>query len=113
MVVASLYNVRSWNGAPWKYSDLVKAENGRITDNWHLEDNLTFLRQMGVADVASWRLAKGQTTGSRRWVLVVCERPPCCDLLGTHPLMRRLVNTWSRLSPIARPSAFSSLSHRG
>jgi hypothetical protein len=40
-----------------KYSfsatDLVKVENGRITDNWHIEDNLTLLHQMGVAKVAS------------------------------------------------------------
>jgi predicted ester cyclase len=34
-------------------ADLVKVENGRITDNWHIEDNLTLLRQMGVAKVAS------------------------------------------------------------
>jgi hypothetical protein len=31
----------------------VKVENGRITDNWHIEDNLTLLKQMGVAKVAS------------------------------------------------------------
>jgi predicted ester cyclase len=34
-------------------TDLVKVENGRITDNWHIEDNLTLLKQMGVAKVAS------------------------------------------------------------
>jgi predicted ester cyclase len=34
-------------------TDLVKVENGRITDNWHIEDNLTLLQQMGVAKVAS------------------------------------------------------------
>ena len=34
-------------------TDLVKVENGRITDNWHLEDNLTLLLQMGVAKVGS------------------------------------------------------------
>jgi predicted ester cyclase len=33
-------------------TDLVKAENGRITDNWHIEDNLTLLQQMGIAKVA-------------------------------------------------------------
>jgi predicted ester cyclase len=33
-------------------TDLIKVENGRITDNWHIEDNLTLLRQMGVAKVA-------------------------------------------------------------
>jgi hypothetical protein len=30
----------------------VKVENGRISDNWHIEDNLTLLQQMGVAKVA-------------------------------------------------------------
>ena len=29
-------------------TDIVRVRNGRITDNWHLEDNLTFLRQTGV-----------------------------------------------------------------
>jgi predicted ester cyclase len=29
-------------------TDLVKVESGRITDNWHIEDNLTLLREMGV-----------------------------------------------------------------
>ena len=33
-------------------TDLVKAGNGRITDNWHIEDNLTLLQQMGIAKVA-------------------------------------------------------------
>lgn len=33
-------------------TDLLKLSNGRITDNWHIEDNLTLLRQMGVATVA-------------------------------------------------------------
>jgi hypothetical protein len=28
---------------------LVKVEDGRITDNWHIEDNLTLLKQMGIA----------------------------------------------------------------
>lgn len=28
-------------------TDIVRVRNGRITDNWHLEDNLTFLRQLG------------------------------------------------------------------
>src|SRR5882762_9603747 len=34
-------------------TDLVKLENGRITDNWHIEDNLTLLQQMGVAKLGS------------------------------------------------------------
>ena len=29
-------------------TDILRIEDGRITDNWHLEDNLTFLRQIGV-----------------------------------------------------------------
>jgi predicted ester cyclase len=33
-------------------TDLVKVANGRITDNWHIEDNLTLLEQMEVAKVA-------------------------------------------------------------
>jgi predicted ester cyclase len=32
-------------------TDLVKVANGRITDNWHIEDNLTLLQEMGVAKV--------------------------------------------------------------
>jgi predicted ester cyclase len=28
-------------------TDILKISDGRITDNWHLEDNLTFLRQIG------------------------------------------------------------------
>jgi predicted ester cyclase len=32
-------------------TDLLKIRNGRITDNWHIEDNLTLLQQMGVATV--------------------------------------------------------------
>ena len=34
-------------------ADLLKVGNGRITDNWHIEDNLTLLQQMGIAKVAS------------------------------------------------------------
>jgi predicted ester cyclase len=32
-------------------TDLVKIENGRITDNWHIEDNLTLLQEMGIAKI--------------------------------------------------------------
>ncbi len=28
-------------------TDILKIRDGKITDNWHLEDNLTFLRQIG------------------------------------------------------------------
>ena len=31
--------------------DLLKVTHGRVTDNWHIEDNLTLLSQMGVAKV--------------------------------------------------------------
>lgn len=34
-------------------TDLLKVTNGRITDNWHIEDNLTLLSKMGVAQVES------------------------------------------------------------
>lgn len=29
-------------------TDIYRIVNGRITDNWHLEDNLTLLKQLGV-----------------------------------------------------------------
>ena len=32
-------------------TDLLRIENGRITDNWHIEDNLALLTEMGVAKV--------------------------------------------------------------
>ena len=38
---------------PFIATDLIKIENGRITDNWHIEDNLTLLQEMGVAKVNS------------------------------------------------------------
>jgi predicted ester cyclase len=28
-------------------TDILKVRDGKITDNWHLEDNLTFLKQIG------------------------------------------------------------------
>jgi predicted ester cyclase len=28
-------------------TDILKVQGGRVTDNWHLEDNLTFLQQIG------------------------------------------------------------------
>ena len=30
-------------------TDILKVHEGRITDNWHLEDNLTFLKQIGCS----------------------------------------------------------------
>jgi steroid delta-isomerase-like uncharacterized protein len=43
------------NGQPISFiaTDLVKVENGRITDNWHIEDNLTLLQEMGIAKLGS------------------------------------------------------------
>ncbi len=32
-------------------TDLVKIEDGRITDNWHIEDNLTLFQEMGVVKI--------------------------------------------------------------
>ena len=32
-------------------TDLLKVHNGRITDHWHIEDNLTLLQRMGAAEV--------------------------------------------------------------
>lgn len=29
-------------------TDLIRVRDGRVTDNWHLEDNLTFFQQAGL-----------------------------------------------------------------
>jgi predicted ester cyclase len=29
-------------------TDILRVCNGKVTDNWHLEDNLTFLKEIGV-----------------------------------------------------------------
>jgi predicted ester cyclase len=29
-------------------TDLIKVTNGRVSDNWHIEDNLTLMKQLGV-----------------------------------------------------------------
>lgn len=29
-------------------TDILRVRDGRITDNWHMEDNLTFLQQIGL-----------------------------------------------------------------
>lgn len=34
-------------------TDILRVAGGRVTDNWHLEDNLTFLRQAGLLSKAS------------------------------------------------------------
>jgi predicted ester cyclase len=38
------------NGAPVDFiaTDILKITNGKVSDNWHIEDNLTFLQQIGV-----------------------------------------------------------------
>ena len=33
-------------------TDLLKISDGKVTDNWHIEDNLTLLQQMGIAKLA-------------------------------------------------------------
>jgi predicted ester cyclase len=32
-------------------TDILKVREGKITDNWHLEDNLTFLKQIGSSEL--------------------------------------------------------------
>lgn len=45
----SLGNVRGKGQAiDFVATDIVRVVNGKITDNWHIEDNLTFLTQAGV-----------------------------------------------------------------
>lgn len=41
-------------GQPIRFiaTDLLKIADGKVTDNWHIEDNLTLLQQMGVAKLA-------------------------------------------------------------
>ncbi len=29
-------------------TDILRVQDGRITDNWHIEDNLTFMQQLGI-----------------------------------------------------------------
>jgi predicted ester cyclase len=29
-------------------TDILRLEDGRITDNWHIEDNLTLMQQLGI-----------------------------------------------------------------
>jgi predicted ester cyclase len=37
-------------GQPFDFiaTDILRIRNGRISDNWHLEDSLTFLQQIGI-----------------------------------------------------------------
>jgi predicted ester cyclase len=41
-------------GQPIRFiaTDLLRIRGGHVTDNWHLEDNLTLFQQMGVAKLA-------------------------------------------------------------
>ncbi|MDE1995210.1 MAG: ester cyclase [Rhizobiaceae bacterium] len=32
-------------------TDLLKVTNGKVTDNWHIEDNLALLKQMGAVSM--------------------------------------------------------------
>jgi len=44
--------VRGW-GQPIDFvaTDILRVREGKITDNWHLEDNLSFLKQMGLVTI--------------------------------------------------------------
>jgi len=33
-------------------TDILRVRDGRVTDNWHLEDNLTFLQDIGIVPKA-------------------------------------------------------------
>lgn len=41
---------RAGTGQPVDFiaTDILRVRDGHVTDNWHLEDNLTFLQQIGV-----------------------------------------------------------------
>ncbi len=47
------FGMAKGDGQPVSFNatDLLKIRNGRITDNWHIEDNLALLQQMGIATV--------------------------------------------------------------
>ena len=32
-------------------TDLLKVTKGKVTDNWHIEDNLALLKQMGIVSM--------------------------------------------------------------
>jgi predicted ester cyclase len=40
----------SGKGQPIRFiaTDLIRVRDGRVTDNWHIEDNLTFFQQAGL-----------------------------------------------------------------
>jgi len=41
---------KSGSGAPVDFiaTDILRITDGRVSDNWHIEDNLTFLQEIGV-----------------------------------------------------------------
>lgn len=43
------------NGQPIGFiaADILRIANGRINDNWHIEDNLTLFQELGVAKINS------------------------------------------------------------
>jgi predicted ester cyclase len=46
-----VFNDHKGTGQPIDFiaTDILAIRAGKITDNWHLEDNLTFLQQIGLA----------------------------------------------------------------
>lgn len=46
-----VFNENKGAGQPIEFiaTDILAVRAGKITDNWHLEDNLTFLQQIGLA----------------------------------------------------------------
>ncbi len=45
-----VFQGRKGSGQPIDFiaTDILAVKNGRITDNWHLEDNLAFLKEIGA-----------------------------------------------------------------
>lgn len=46
------FNGTAGHGQPVDFiaTDIYRVADGRIADNWHIEDNLTLMRQLGVAN---------------------------------------------------------------
>lgn len=44
------FNGHAGTGQPINFiaTDILRVQGGKITDNWHLEDNLTFLNEIGL-----------------------------------------------------------------
>lgn len=47
-----MFQGRKGAGQPIDFiaTDILAVRGGRITDNWHLEDNLTFMKQIGAVE---------------------------------------------------------------